>query len=297
MNIEKEIKLRLSLLDDDDDEVRNYVKKSIIKLGLKTIPYLEKFFFEIHNEKLLQDIEQIITEIKFKEIEKLLLKWYKTDNKDLIFALWIISLINDFYIEWKIINDSVNQIVKDTWLKFKNNYTPIQKIETLNYTMFKEKKFETKIKSDNIKLPFSYFLPNLLKTKEGNPFSMVPFYIAVAQRLKLNIFGVLLPNFPIACLVSEEFLYENNFENLHEYVIFYIDVNNKGNFISKNDLSYVLNHYKLNDIQNFLNPVSNRTLLMHYIYKVINIFLYNNIIEKANFFKKLIKKINSTCNF
>ncbi|MCX7953622.1 MAG: transglutaminase-like domain-containing protein [Bacteroidales bacterium] len=281
---------RLSLLDDDNEEIINNVKNSLIKEGISILPILEKELYNIENKKAIKNLEEVITKIKYNETETRLGKWIKEGQKDLAEGAWIISLLNDFYISWENLNKKLNDIVQKIWLNFSDNNSDIEKIEKLNFILFNQFKFKSNTYADGLTLPYYYFINDTIETKEGNPFSMAILYISIAQRLNLNIFGVILPVFPVACYVDSSIINEKDLSKIHNHVLFYIDINNNGKFFSKNKIKDALKHFKIEDNQMYYMPVSNWVLLRHYTENLINTYKTNNVKEKVIFYSKLLNK-------
>lgn len=285
--------IRISLLDDDNEEVLKNVKESLVKEGISILPILENELNNTDNKVVIKNIEEIITKIKYNETEIRLGRWINEGQKDLAEGAWIVSLLNDFYISWDNLNSKINEIVQRIWMSYDDNISDIEKIEKLNFILFNQYKFKSLFHSDSLTLPYYYFIHDTIETKEGNPFSMAILYISIAQRLNLNVFGVILPVFPIACYVNSSIINEKDFNKLHEHVLFYIDINNNGKFFNKNKIKDALQYFRIEDKPSYYIPVSNWILIKHYILNLINTYKINNDTEKVNFYTKLLAKYNN----
>jgi regulator of sirC expression with transglutaminase-like and TPR domain len=109
-------------------------------------------------------------------------------------------------------------------------------------------KFNFKPNTRDYYSPANSMINQVLETKRGNPISMCSIYLIVAQKLKLPVYGVNLPNL---------FVLTYKFKTYQ----FYINIFNRGVMFSRKDIE---NHIKQmnippNDI--FFNPCSNEEIV------------------------------------
>jgi len=72
---EKELKALVTLLDDDDSEVKTHVEQKIISLGTKTIPFLEEEWEKSFNPEVQRRIEDMIHILQFELLQERVTDW------------------------------------------------------------------------------------------------------------------------------------------------------------------------------------------------------------------------------
>jgi regulator of sirC expression with transglutaminase-like and TPR domain len=99
----------------------------------------------------------------------------------------------------------------------------------------------------------------VLETKRGNPISLCAIYMMVAQKLKMPIYGVNLPNLFILTYKSGD-------------TQFYINAFNKGLIFSRSDIDNYIAHLNLSQNDIFYEPCSHIEILKRMIRNLIMAF-------------------------
>lgn len=243
---ENEMKALVSLLGDTDPEVLSHVEQKIISLGDSIIPVLEQEWeqsFDPHSQKR---IEEIIHTLQFDNLKRRLAAWKEKGGEDLLEGLWLVATFQYPDLEFSKIKDQVQQIYYETWLEFKPDTVPLDQIKIINSVMFNKLKFSPNTK--NFHSVGNSMINTVLETRKGNPISLCCLYMLVAQRMKLPIYGVNLPNL---------FILTYKLGN-HQ---FYINVFNKGLVFSKQDIDNYLQNLQLKQNDVFYQPCSNLDII------------------------------------
>src|SRR6202012_2642449 len=97
-------------------------------------------------------------------------------------------------IEFEKLKAEIEQIYYDVWVEMKvvEEEIPYEKIKQLNNAFFTKLKFTANTK--NFHSVTNSMLNLVLETRKGNPISLCVIYMLVAQKLKMPIYGVNLPN-------------------------------------------------------------------------------------------------------
>ncbi len=240
---ESEIKALISLLDDDDKQVVSHVEEKIISLGKEVIPYLEKEWETSFNPALQSRIEDIIHILQYDLLKSRLLNWYRTPEKDLLTAMWLVATYQYPDLELEKLRQELEQIYYETWLEFKPDLYPIDQIKVVNGVLFNKLKFGANTK--NFHSPGNSLINVVLETRKGNPITLCVIYMLVAQKLKLPVQGVNLPNLFILTYKDDQ----NN--------QFYINAFNRGLIFSRQDIENYINELHLVPQNSFFEPCDN----------------------------------------
>ena len=274
---EKELHALISLLDDEDPEVKSHVQDKIISLGHNVIPILEKKWEDSFNPELQKEIEDLVHNLQFSQLKERLYDWVNTPDQDLLTGLWIINTYQYPDLEFDKLNTDMHQIYFDVWTAFKNNLLPHEQIRIINSVLFNSLRFSANTK--NFHSPGNSMLSNVLDTKKGNPISLCAIYLLVAKKLGLPIYGVNLPNLFVLTYKSAD-------------VNFYINAFNKGLVFNKQDINNYLSHLKIEPRDVFFEPCSNKDIIVRTIRNLIVSFEKLGETEKVNEIKELLNIVS-----
>ncbi|MFD2037009.1 transglutaminase-like domain-containing protein [Belliella marina] len=274
---DQELNALISLLDDDDPEVKTHVQDKIISLGHSIIPFLEKKWEDSFNPQLQKEIEDLVHSLQFSQLKERLYDWVNTPDQDLLTGLWIINTYQYPDLEFDKLNTDMHQIYFDVWTAFKNNLSPHEQIRIINNVLFNTLRFSANTK--NFHSPGNSMLSNVLDTKKGNPISLCAIYLLVAKKLGLPIYGVNLPNLFVLTYKSVD-------------ANFYINAFNKGLVFNRQDIHNYLNHLKIEPRDVFFEPCSNKDIVVRTIRNLIVAFEKLGESEKVDEIKELLNIVN-----
>ena len=275
---ETEIKALISLLDDDDKQVVTHVEEKILSLGKEVIPFLEKEWETSFNPTLQSRIEEIIHVLQYELLKSRLLDWYRTEDKDLLTAMWLIATYQYPDLELEKLKQELEQIYYETWLEFKPDLYPIDQIKVVNGVLFNKLKFGANTK--NFHSPGNSMINVVLETRKGNPITLCVIYMLVAQKLKLPVQGVNLPNLFILT-------YKDGLNNQ-----FYINAFNRGLIFSKQDIENYINELHLVPQNSFFEPCDNLEITRRALRNLIMSFEKMGEHAKAEEVKLLLVEIS-----
>lgn len=275
---DSEIKALISLLDDDDKQVVSHVEEKILSLGKEMIPYLEKEWETSFNPSLQSRIEEIIHTLQYDLLKSRLLAWYKSDDKDLLTAMWLVATFQYPDLELEKLKQELEQIYYETWLEFKPDLYPIDQVKVVNGVLFNKLKFGANTK--NFHSPGNSMINVVLETRKGNPITLCVIYMLVAQKLKLPVQGVNLPNLFILT-------YKDNQNNQ-----FYINAFNRGLIFSRQDIENYINELHLVPQDSFFEPCENLEIIRRALRNLIMSFEKMGEHAKAEEVKLLLVEIS-----
>lgn len=254
---ENEIKALISLLDDEDIEIFQHIEEKLITLGGKIIPYLETEW-ETNFSPLVQSrIEDLIHTLQYSLLKERLVDWKENESDDLLKGMWIISTYLYPDLEYKKLVADIEQLYYETWLEFSPTANAIDQIKLLNSVIFNKLKFSSNTK--NFHSPANSMINSVIDTRKGNPISLCAVYMLIAQKLKLPVYGVNLPN-----------LFVLTYK--HEKVQFYINAFNKGLIFSKEDIDSFIDQLKIDPKDIFYQPCSHVEIIQRSLRNLVVAF-------------------------
>jgi len=239
----KELKALVTLLDDEDMEVVEHVEDKIRSLGHDVIQHLESHWETIFNPVIQKKLEDIIHSMQFNRLLFRLTNWKDSENQDLLEGLWLVATYLYPDLDYSKLKSELEQVFYDVWLEFKTDVLPYEQVKILNSVMFDKLKF--KPNSKNFHAVSNSMINRVLETKKGNPLSLCAIYMLVAQKLKMPVYGVNLPNLFILVYKTGK----------HQ---FYINAFNRGIIFTRDDIDNYIVHLNLTPIDLFYEPCTNK---------------------------------------
>jgi regulator of sirC expression with transglutaminase-like and TPR domain len=271
---ETELKALVSLLDDDDGQIVSHVEEKILSLGTTIIPFLEEEWESNFNPTVQRRIEEIIHTLQYALLKERIAEWYAGEEQDLLTGMWLVATYQYPDIELIKLRQDLEQIYYETWLEFKQDLYPFDQVKVINGVLFNKLKFGANTK--NFHSPGNSMINVVLETKRGNPITLCIIYMLVAQKLKLPVHGVNLPNLFVLTYK----------DNVHTQ--FYINVFNKGLIFSRQDIENYINELHLAHQQSFFEPCSNLEIIRRVFRNLIMSFDKMGEHAKAEEVKELL---------
>lgn len=270
---ESELKALVSLLDDEDDQIVAHIEEKIRSLGKEIIPYLEQEWESTFNPGLQRKIEDLIHTLQFQVLKERLQNWFEDPEQDLLTGLWLISTYQYPDIELAKLKQDLEQIYYEAWLEFRPDLHPFDQVKLINSVFFNKLKFGANTK--NFHSPGNSLINIVLETRKGNPISLCVIYMLVAQKLKLPIHGVNLPNLFILTFKDDK-------------VQFYINAFNRGLIFSKQDIENYIHELRLTPQESFFQPCSNLEIIRRTLRNLVMSFDKMGEHAKAEEVKELL---------
>jgi len=275
---ESEIKALISLLDDDDKQVVSHVEEKILSLGKEVIPYLEKEWETSFNPGLQARIEEIIHVLQYDLLKSRLKEWHVGAEKDLLTGMWLVATYQYPDLELEKLRQELEQIYYDTWLEFRPDLYPIDQIKVVNSVLFNKLKFGANTK--NFHSPGNSMINVVLETRKGNPITLCVIYMLVAQKLKLPVQGVNLPNLFILTYKDDQ----NN--------QFWINAFNRGLIFSRQDIENYIHELHLVPQNSFFEACTSLDIVRRALRNLIMSFEKIGEHAKAEEVKVLLVEIS-----
>jgi regulator of sirC expression with transglutaminase-like and TPR domain len=238
----KELKALISLLDDA--EIRPQIEERIHELGESVIPFLEEAWEESLDPAQQQRLEELIHDLQFSGLQERLRVWRDSGGENLLEGMWLINKYQYPDADLQALNRAIEQLRYEAWTLMSTDMGPIDQVRALNHVLFKVHRFAAN--TQNFHAPANSMLHLVLETRRGNPLTLCVIYLLVAQRLKLPVYGVNLPNLFILTYRPDE----------AQNQPFYINCYNRGLILTRTDIEHYVAQLNLpaNDI--FFEPCS-----------------------------------------
>lgn len=274
---EVELKALVSLLDDDDKQVSSHVEEKILSLGKEAIPFLEHEWESNLNPAVQSKIEELIHVLQYELLKERLKGWYQSEDKDLLTGMWMVATYQYPEIELEKLRQDLEQIYYDTWLEFRPDLYPYDQVKVINSVLFNKLKFGANTK--NFHSPGNSMINIVLESRKGNPITLCVIYMLVAQKLKLPVQGVNLPNLFILTYKDDN----------HQ---FYINAFNRGLIFSKQDIENYINELHLVPQTSFYEPCSSLDIIRRALRNLVMSFEKIGEHAKAEEVKLLLIEIS-----
>lgn len=270
---DRELKALVSLLDDEDDQIVNQIIDKIRSLGKDIIPFLENEWETNFNPSVQRRIEELIHDLQYELLKDRIKDWYESKDQDLLTGLWLVATYQYPDLELEKIRQDLEQIYYDAWLEFKPDLYPYDQVKILNSVLFNKLKFGANTK--NFHSPGNSMINVVLETHKGNPITLCIIYMLVAQKLKMPVHGVNLPNLFIVTYKEDK----NQF---------YINVFNKGLIFTRQDIENYIHELRLTPQPSFFEPCSNLEIIRRVFRNLIMSFDKMGEHAKAEEVKELL---------
>ncbi len=274
---ESELKALVSLLDDEDKQVSSHVEEKILSIGKEAIPFLEHEWESNLNPAVQARIEELIHVLQYELLKERLKNWYAGEEHDLLTGMWILATYQYPEIELEKLRQDLEQIYYETWLEFRPDLYPYDQVKVINSVLFNKLKFGANTK--NFHSPGNSMINVVLESHKGNPITLCVIYMLVAQKLKLPVSGVNLPNLFILTYKDDN----------HQ---FYINAFNRGLIFSKQDIENYINELHMVPQTSFYEPCNSIDIVRRALRNLVMSFEKMGEHAKAEEVKLLLIEIS-----
>lgn len=274
---EKELKALVSLLDDEDKHIVSHIEEKILSLGTTVIPYLEKEWEGNFNPLVQKRIEELVHTLQYELLKERIKNWYAGPEHDLLTGMWIVATYQYPDLELEKLKQELEQIYYETWLEFKPDLYPFDQVKVINGVLFNKLRFGANTK--NFHSPGNSMINIALESRKGNPITLSVIYMLVAQKLKLPVHGVNLPNLFILTYKDQNHT-------------FYINTFNRGLIFSRQDIENYINELHLVPQPSFFEPCNNVEIIRRTLRNLIMSFEKMGEHAKAEEVKTLLIEIS-----
>lgn len=284
-NNSNQLSALINLLDEPDDKTFDIIREKIFAFGEQAVPSLELAWENSFDNIVQGRIEGIIHQIQQSGFRHQLIDWMKLGSSDLLKGFLLISRSQYPDLNAEEITMTIEQMKMDAWLELNDNLTAMENIKVLNHIFYDMHKFEGN--RINLYAPTNQYINTVLETRKGSPLTLGILYLILAQRLKLPVHGVNLPQHFIMAYTTE--LYHTGKEASD--VLFYINPFNKGAMFTRHEIELFIRQMQLKPDPSFFSPCSNVDIIHRLVNNMILTYTQLGNAEKVEELNTILKMI------
>ncbi len=263
----------ISLLDDPDQFIFDQIKGEILQFGNDIVPILEEKWEKSYDQNIQSRVENLIHRIQISDVGAQLMRWKKEEGSYLDAAIIIAKYQYPDLDEGRV-RDFIDQLTQDIWIELNPNYTAMEKAGIINKIFFSIYGF--KGNKNDYYHPKNAYINQVLDSRRGSPISLAIIYLEIAERLKIPIYGVNLPEHFVLAYADLPLPFGD--KNDPDNILFYINLFNQGSFFQMEDIDEFLEQLKLEVKSHFYLPCSKVDVVNRLINNLI--YSYNQIKEE-----------------
>ena len=284
---DQKIKNLIQLLDDPDEEIYDQIRPQFESFGTEIIPVLEKFWEETSDVIALNRVENLIDNIRSKEITNQLKTWRDLGGKNLLKGAILVAKLNYPDLDEEKITIAIGQLKQDIWIELNDNLTALEKIKIVNKVLFDINSFSGN--REDYYAPKNSFINKVLESKKGTPLSIGLVYSILCQSLDIPVYGVNLPHHFVLAYQDKDNQAIMNKEISEPGILFYINPFNDGSVFGKVDVQEFLIQNKIEPNPSHFLPCNNIQIIHRMINNVIGAFEKSKKPSKVEKFKLLLE--------
>lgn len=290
MQLNKEIKALLQLVDDPDREVFETVADQLLSYGKGIIPNLEQLWEITEDEGVQYRIENLIHRALFTELQQEFAAWGKEPMPSLFKGALLVAKYRYPELNVTAMMKQLNQMRRNIWLELNYYLTPLEQINVFNsilYNYYKLQGHEITERDPNL-----FFINHTLESKQGNAFSIGVVYLALCELLDIPIFAIGLPRQFIIAYFDSLYHFLTPDTDPIQTIQFYIDPVN-GMVYTQNDVEVYLKKIKAGHEESYFQPMSNKEIIARMLEEMALTYGYINQEDKAAEMMQLVSVIKN----
>lgn len=285
MNTANTLNALINLTDEPDANLYEIIANAIISFSDEALPLLKENLGVVHDLYHRNRIESLIYTIEYQGVVEKIRQWRNKRSYDLAEPYFILSRHRFPNADWSNIGFRTMVMVEQAEDIISDNLTPLERVRALNHIIYKVNKFRGDIVSVNN--PDYYFINTLFETNVGNPLSLGLLYSIIAERLRLPIYGVDLPQHFILAYTKQ-----TDHHPLLEDVLFYINPFNDGLVLTRDDIRKYLGRLKIQPRLKYFEPATNTHIIEKLFNTLIDIYTINGKENEADEMREMLELYN-----
>jgi len=249
------LKALIKMLDEPDEKTFELIREKICSFGSDAIPPLEKFWDNTFESVIQDRINSIVKRIRMDQADHDFRDWVKFGSSDLLKGYILVSKTGFPAMDDGALTIRIEQMKMDIWLELNENLTALENVKVMNHIIFSVHHFEgNKINPGD---PQNSYLNSLMESHKGSPISLGILYLILAQKLKLPVYGVNLPQHFILAYLKETGIPYPEAED----VLFYINPFNEGAVFTRREIELFIHQLKIKPEISFFAPCTNLEII------------------------------------
>ncbi len=259
----KSVQALISMVDEPDDGIYASLKSRLLSYEKDALPPLKEAWMAATDLLVVSRLGELMDEINFRLIYNELEAWLAEGANGLSKVMFLVNKLGDKDFEETLYQGKIELLFKDAWLEMNENLTALEQIKVLNHIFFTIHQYNSNPATNDVVDDF--FIGNLMNAKEGNATSMGMLYLAIAQYLKLPVYGVNLPGHLILAYVDDRFKLKDIDSYSREDVLFYINPFNSGAVFTESEIALYIKQVHLTEKELYYLPAHNSLIVQRYL--------------------------------
>ncbi len=244
---EKKVEAVISLLDDRDNAVWENIKKTILEAGVDLLPRLIKEQQSNQNPIVQDRADILIRTLYFGELKEKLQNWKNHNSNDLLEGMLLLASYENPGIDHYVFEHVLDQLYAKAWVNLGASSSPMEKIKLFNGAFFDSLGFRP-THPDKFHDLENSLIDVVFEKRRGNPISLCIIYMLIAQKMKIPVYGVNLPN--LFVLIHDD-----------PEARFYINVFNRGSFFTRHEIDAFLARLGIESIPPYYEPCNHEMIV------------------------------------
>ena len=253
----KEITALFHLMDDPDEVVFNSVSIKILSFGKEIIPNLENLWENTLQEETQERIQQIIRQLRFKDLTNDFISW-KNSDCDLLKGALLVAKYQYPEMQDTPILKKIEKIRRNIWLELNNYLTPLEQVNVITsilYNYYQQKGLEVSYSE-----PDDFLINKTLENNRGNALSNGIVYLILCQLLDISVNATTIPKQFVLGYFDPQHEFGQPVSHSAEKIFFFIDPLN-GNIHSHKDIEKYFNRIAISPSSLFFRPLNNKKII------------------------------------
>lgn len=275
------LKSLIFLTDEPDEHLYINIAEAIVAYGETALPFLKKKIKETMESGHRERLEFLVKDIERQSVINKLISWRNKREYDLLEPYFILSKYKFPNADWNAIGFHIIMIIEQVEKELNYNLTPLEQVRILNHIIYNVNKF----RGDKIAVGNQdyYYVNKLIETHIGNPFSLGMLYSAVADRLNLPIYPIVLPHHFVLAYCKET----KHFPQLED-VLFYINPFNNGIVLTRRDIRNYLAELNVKSELKYFEPTRNSLIIKSLFNNLADTYALNGKNNEANEWREMM---------
>jgi len=269
--------------------VYQHVTDKLLSLGTSVIPSLENAWEKTFDPNLHTRLEQLIHLIQFENLLKDFSKWASRKSPSLLDGALLISRYQYPDQDTVNIKDFFERLADEISMEMSYHLPPLEQVNIFNHVLFTLKNFSGN--TQNIHDPQNHFLKYVIESRKGNPTSLAILYLILAEKIKMPVYGVVLPQHFVLSF-HKDFLTESDSQAwIKNSILFYINPFNKGIIFNRDDITIFLKKLNIIPKPTHYLPSSNKEIIIALINSLMVSYELAGVQEKIKELERMKEAI------
>ncbi|RMD94934.1 MAG: hypothetical protein D6813_01290 [Calditrichaeota bacterium] len=273
---EREIKALITLLGDEDQNIRNIAREKLLDFGEMASDYLRDVVHKDYEGRIRIEAWKILEEIRLEKLTDEFRKLSQAKVFDLEEGAFLLAQFEYPNLDVQAYKQQIDEMAEEIHGRIFEIRDVRRMVHVINQYLFYEQGFRGNVESYYD--PQNSYINRVLDRKLGIPISLSALYLFIADRLDLPIFGVGLPG---------HFMLKFHCE----WDEFYIDAFNYGQLLSKNDCVNFLKRMGYTYNESYFNIAKPRDILARMIRNLVLIYHQKNQKNKVDVLERFFSLI------